>query len=125
MDILSEALIQSLRIYFDNLSSSKNLEREQRKNDKIIEAVISNKKVDLEFRNFMDLTPMEIAFLTGQVEKMKALQTKDISLPKGDLWDTGISYLDIVDRQGFKQAGDYFRKINRINSSSCYSNFIN
>ena len=125
MDILSESLIQSFRLSFENLSSKKEFEREQKKNLKIIETVMSNEKIDLEFKNFMDLTAMEIAFLTGQMEKVKALENKNLSLPEGDLWDTGVSYLDIVERQGFKKIADYMRAKQNIKDSSCYSRFIN
>ena len=125
MDILSEALIQSFRLSLENLSAKEESEKEKMKNLEIIDAVMSNEKTDLEFKNFMDLTPMDIAFLTGQIEKVKALESKNVSLPEGDLWDTGVSYLDIVERQGFKKISDYFREQKNIKDSSCYSLFIN
>ena len=123
MDALSEALIQSFRLSLENLAAKENFEQEHKKSLKIIDTVISNKKVNIEFNNFMDLTPMDIAFLTGQIDKVKALQRRNVSLPEGDLWETGISYLDLVERQGFKKISDYFRLEKNI--TSCQKTFIN
>ena len=124
MDALSEALIQSVKISFESLSSKEQLEQENQKSSQIIDAILSNNEVDLEFNNFMNLTPMEIAFLTGQMSQVQSLQERGVALPEGDLWDTGVSYLDLAERQGFHNLSTYFKAQQR-QIGPCQQTFLN
>jgi len=133
MDVLSEALIQSFRLSIENMASQENFEQknfeqksfeqESKKSSQIINTILSHDKTNIEFTNFMDLTPMEIAFLTGQIDTVKSLQEKGIALPDGDLWETGVPYLDLTERQGFIKVSNYYRSQKKI--KGCYQTFIN
>lgn len=116
MDPLSEALIASV---FIPRSASVEKKFELEKNRAILNLLRDHEKIDLSFQNFMNLSPMEIAYLTGQITQVQELEAKGIPLPKGDLWETGISYYDIIEKQGFLKLSSYTREKMKISASSC------
>jgi len=116
MDPLSEALIASV---FIPLTASTEKTFEEEKNRIILNLLRDHEKIDIDFQNFMDLSPMEVAYLTGQIKQVQELEAKGIPLPEGDLWETGVSYYDIIKKQGFARLSSYTQEKMKISASSC------
>lgn len=109
MDPLSEALLLSAQTFSEKYV--KNKELEQKKNSKIVQLLMEHPKVNLAFKdNFMNISPMEIAILTGQLHVVKQLDDKEVDFPEDSLWDTGVKHIEVSDRLGFKGMVDYLKQ---------------
>ena len=122
MDPLSEALVIPASLILSS-SVQEDPDGELKKSSRIIDIIINHHKINFQIRNFMDLTPMEIAFLTGQLEQVKKLEGKGVSIPEGVLWNTNVTYNDIIEKQGFKNLPRYVQSKKSSSLSSCKNVF--
>lgn len=128
MDPLTEALVLSSLILQENWEEDKNLTLE--KNSKIIQTILKDEKTDLLFKNFIDLTPIETAIITGQLDVVKYLhEEKGIPIPKEGLWNTGMSYADLAVQMEFYNMAKYMVELEKekpasLPPSSCQTPFL-
>ena len=106
MDPLSEALLVSAAIQSE--TQIENRDFEIRKSQEILKALISHSSLDLSFRSFMNLTPMETAILTGHLDVVKDLQKKGVPFSaEGSLWETAVPLEEAAREMGFKRMAKY------------------
>ena len=102
MDPLSEALLASAAIQSE--AQVENRDLEMKKSRKILEALTHHSSSDLFFRNFMDLTPMETAVLTGNLDVAVELQKKGVPFPAAEgLWGANAPLREIARDMGFRR----------------------
>jgi len=113
MNLLSIALLKSASLNLSSLGMSSEDYRKEMENIRKIILYIINKTKDFG-KDFTGLNPMTIAFLTGQLDQVKYLNKKGISISEGFLWETAVSLKDVLKELNFDKTLRYFEK-----NSSC------
>ncbi|MBC6415679.1 MAG: ankyrin repeat domain-containing protein [Bdellovibrionales bacterium] len=99
MDPLSEAFLNLASLNF-LLPSRLKKDRKKIENSKEIINIIRTYIKDFEIENFMNLNPMKIAYLTGNMKEVQRLNSKGILTPKGDIWrGVSVSFKEFFTKQ--------------------------
>ncbi|MBC6415680.1 MAG: hypothetical protein GDA46_04735 [Bdellovibrionales bacterium] len=119
MDPLSEALLNVSVLNLFSITMAEEDYRQKMKNsEEIIDILMNTKKINN--TNFMNLTPRDIAYLTGQKKQEEKLASY-FPKPEGEVWKNVVVFFrEVVKEQGFKNMSS---ERNTKETSSCKSVF--